>query len=40
VGREVRMIELKKDINELRERLGEPARYPLDFEQKVGNTDG
>lgn len=39
VGREVRMIELKKEINELRERLGEPARYPLEFEQKVEDAD-
>jgi two-component system, chemotaxis family, CheB/CheR fusion protein len=35
VGRETRMIELKKEINELSRRLGEPARYPLEFEQKV-----
>jgi PAS domain S-box-containing protein len=40
VGREVRMIELKKEINELREQRGEPARYPLEFEQKVENADG
>ncbi|PTY05740.1 hypothetical protein DB347_15365 [Opitutaceae bacterium EW11] len=33
VGRETRMIELKKEINELCVRLGEPERYPLEFEQ-------
>lgn len=32
VGRETRMIELKKEINELREKQGEPPRYPLEFE--------
>lgn len=32
VGREHRMIELKKEINELYARLGEPRRYPLEFE--------
>jgi hypothetical protein len=26
------MIELKKEINELSQRLGEAARYPLEFE--------
>jgi two-component system CheB/CheR fusion protein len=30
-GRELRMIELKKEINELCARLGESLRYPLDF---------
>jgi two-component system, chemotaxis family, CheB/CheR fusion protein len=34
VGRELRMIELKKEINGLAERLGEGQRYPLDFEEK------
>ena len=34
VGRETRMIELKKEINELCNRLGEPKRYPLAFEQE------
>jgi PAS domain S-box-containing protein len=33
VGRELRMIELKKEVNELCGRHGEPARYPLEFEQ-------
>ena len=31
VGRELRMIELKKEVNELRVRLGEGPHYPLDF---------
>jgi two-component system CheB/CheR fusion protein len=34
VGRETRMIELKKEVNELAARLGEPPRYPLDFEDE------
>jgi two-component system CheB/CheR fusion protein len=34
VGRELWMIELKKEINELRRQRGEPARYPLKFEAK------
>jgi PAS domain S-box-containing protein len=34
VGRELRMIELKKEINELCERQGQPPRYSLDFEQE------
>jgi PAS domain-containing protein len=41
VGREVRMIALKKEVNELCRRHGEPARYPLDFEpSEVGSGDG
>lgn len=32
VGRELRMIELKKEINELCGQAGQPLRYPLDFE--------
>jgi two-component system CheB/CheR fusion protein len=32
VSRELRMIELKKEVNELCEKLGESLRYPLDFE--------
>jgi PAS domain S-box-containing protein len=31
VGRELRMIELKKEINELCAQAGQPRRYPLDF---------
>jgi two-component system CheB/CheR fusion protein len=34
VGREVRMIELKKEINELCARLGEAARYSLEMEEE------
>ncbi|MFL5766180.1 MAG: CheR family methyltransferase [Bacteroidia bacterium] len=33
VSRESRMIELKKEVNELCERLNEPRRYPLDFDR-------
>jgi two-component system CheB/CheR fusion protein len=32
VGRETRMIDLKKEVNELCGRLGEGPRYPLEFE--------
>jgi PAS domain S-box len=33
VGREERMIELKKEVNELCRRHNEAARYPLEFEE-------
>jgi two-component system CheB/CheR fusion protein len=33
VSRESRMVELKKEVNKLSERLGEPSPYPLDFEK-------
>ena len=35
VGRELRMIELKKEINELCARLGQPARYQGDAENEA-----
>jgi len=35
VGRETRMIELKKEINELCARLDEPVRYPLEFQKPI-----
>jgi two-component system, chemotaxis family, CheB/CheR fusion protein len=35
VGRETRMIELKKEVNELAVRAGESPRYSLDFQQDV-----
>ena len=40
VGRELRMIELKKEINELCRQTGQPVRYPLDFgkESETGKT--
>lgn len=31
VGRELRMVELKKEVNELRAKLDQPGRYKLDF---------
>ncbi len=34
VGRELRMIELKKEVNELLVQAGEPPRYRLDFEKE------
>jgi two-component system CheB/CheR fusion protein len=34
VGRELRMIELKREINEMCNQLGQPARYPLDFDNQ------
>ena len=40
VGRELRIIEMKKEVNELRHRLGEVGRYPLEFDrtEKKGPT--
>jgi hypothetical protein len=38
VGRENRMIELKKEINELLGRLGEPSRYSLDFLKEAAHS--
>jgi PAS domain S-box-containing protein len=40
VGRELRMIELKEEVNKLCQRLGEAARYPHEFEQDGKDTDG
>ncbi|MBI5951147.1 MAG: PAS domain S-box protein [Chloroflexi bacterium] len=34
VGRELRMIELKKEVNALCAQIGQPRRYPLDFEKE------
>ena len=39
VGRETRMIELKKEINELCAELGQPPRYNIDFDSEEGSTD-
>lgn len=40
VGRELRMIELKQEINQLCQQAGLPRRYPLDFTDKSERTDG
>jgi two-component system sensor kinase FixL len=39
VGRELRMIELKKEVNELCRRLGEAPRYPLEFDREEEGKD-
>lgn len=39
VGRELRMIELKKEINELCAQAGVPARYAMDPQEEVPLTD-
>ena len=36
IGRELRMIELKKEINELCQQQSEAPRYPLEFEHEAG----
>ncbi|MBM3890159.1 MAG: PAS domain S-box protein, partial [Verrucomicrobia bacterium] len=36
VGRELRMVELKQQVNELARQLGQPPPYPLDFVPKDG----
>jgi GAF domain-containing protein len=36
VAREMRMIDLKKEVNDLAQRLGEPPPYSLDFEKNAG----
>jgi PAS domain S-box-containing protein len=38
VGRELRMIELKKEVNALCERLGMDPSYPLEFERGRSHT--
>lgn len=40
VGRELRMINLKQEVNDLCRRQGEPARYRLDFTQESGDRGG
>ena len=35
IGRELRMIELKKEVNDLSTRHGEAERYPLEFEDEA-----
>ena len=37
VGRELRLIELKKEINNFCDSTGQPPRYPLDFEKENDN---
>jgi hypothetical protein len=38
VGRELRMIELKQEVNELCRRLGEPPLHGIDSPQGGGGT--
>lgn len=40
VGRELRMIELKQEVNALCERLGEPPRHALDFLDDASEATG
>ncbi|MFZ2644432.1 MAG: PAS domain S-box protein [Verrucomicrobiia bacterium] len=40
VGRELRMIELKQEINVLCQQAGLPRRYPLNFTNESEKTDG
>jgi len=40
VGRELRMIELKKEIDEVCRRHGETLRYPLEFEREIETRVG
>jgi two-component system CheB/CheR fusion protein len=40
VGRELRMIELKKEIDEVCRRHGETPRYPLEFEREIETRVG
>jgi len=40
VSRESRMIELKREVNDLGRQIGQPPRYPLDFEDEPGDSDG
>jgi CheY-like chemotaxis protein len=40
VGRELRMIELKEEVNKLCQPLCEAARYPLEFEQDTKDRNG
>ena len=39
VSRETRMVELKREINSLYQRLGEPPRYPLNFENEENGNN-
>ena len=40
VGRELRMVELKKEINDLCRMAGQPPRYPLEFSESEPVADG
>lgn len=40
VGRETRMIELKKEVNSLCSRFGEPPHYNLDFDSEAAVISG
>jgi KaiC/GvpD/RAD55 family RecA-like ATPase len=38
VGRELRMIELKQEVNELHARLGQPPRYEVELDEQARPT--
>jgi two-component system, chemotaxis family, CheB/CheR fusion protein len=37
MGREIRMIDLKREVNELAVRVGESPRYDMNFDEETGN---
>jgi hypothetical protein len=39
VGRELRLIELKKEVNALCQAMGETRRYPLEFEKEKDDEE-
>ena len=39
VGRELRIVELKREVNDLRRQRGEPANQPVELQQQNGEGD-